>query len=204
MLIAYNQHRELVYATASDLKKQKSNRFYCPQCQQAVYVKARPNGGYYFAHYQACGSGQRRERVCKESRTHQLAKQQILQAGHRIGIKVRLEYSLCQGHQIADCYYKLDHLARVIEFQQSPISCQQIHQRQGDYERAGLTCLWLYNYQDIKETLATAWSRRLIYYQEELGYHRWSYDIRRAAFVLTHHLPLFCRLIQNSYCSNRL
>lgn len=137
MKVAYNNHHQLVYLLnyrdALTLKKQNQT-FFCPQCQQPVYIRITKKQHPYFAH-------QHNHKHLNESQQHQLGKQLLLQWCAQNNIIAKTEVWIGQQQQRADVL--LPQIKHIFELQCSPLEPSLLLKRTECYHQYQYQVNWL-------------------------------------------------------------
>lgn len=157
MLIAHNVNLELVRADRCGSGEQ----FYCPACKNKVILKQGSIKRPHFAHLNVSDCETFSE---NESLLHLESKYLLEKTGRELGWNCTLEKVFSNISQRADLFIQSGDQSLAIEFQQSPISDEEIFKRNSGYERIGLPFVWLlgpnYPINKLKEHTAAKFSDR--------------------------------------------
>lgn len=158
VLIAKNQHGSLVYAWQAN----KEQLYWCPECGQAVNLRAGQHKEAYFAH-------QRRSDCLNEvgeTDQHLLGKRQMWQWANQCGWQPRVEVYLPNIQQRPDLLLTLHQQQIAMEFQCSSLSCERLIERNEGYRELDIGYVW-YLGPGYRHHLSTA--KRAQFVQEYQG-----------------------------------
>lgn len=132
MLIAIDENGNLTHVQDAI----KAKRYYCPDCHQQLVIHHRNGKSNNFAHYNSS-----RHRT-GESKEHLLGKHQIYEWAQHHGWAPALEVYLPAIDQRADVMLQVGNQPVAIEFQCSPLTLNQIQERNWGYAKAGIKVKW--------------------------------------------------------------
>lgn len=141
MLVAYDEKKQFIILDAATSREQlrqarKTQRYYCPACQQRLQLKIGTKNIPHFAHHKqtACTHAFSEN----ETPTHLAAKRQLYDFFSQFGTP-QLEAYVPQIQQRPDILYE----QFAIEFQYSRLTQQRFDERNAGYRAINLTPLWL-------------------------------------------------------------
>lgn len=133
MLMALDKQGILIHVHQAVINDQ----YYCPDCHQELVIRHRKGGDIFFAHYDP------NHEQSGESVEHLTGKQQIYEWASSHGWNPRLEVYLPTIDQRADVLLIINGQRVAIEFQCSPLTIEQIQERNEGYATEKITVKWL-------------------------------------------------------------
>ena len=153
MLQAKNRKGELVtllsFTTAEIEQLRQRERFFCPECNELVIVRAGPRVIPHFAHYRTSNCALS---LKGESAYHQKAKQILYQWLKEQLIDVKLEKFLPDINQRPDLFFSYKKRTFAIEFQSSLTDQMTILKRNEGYLKKQIIPIWLLGKPLLKRT----------------------------------------------------
>lgn len=145
MLMAKN-HQGL-WCSALEISQAKDD-YFCPDCQQSVYLRKGVKRLSHFAHYQKCESPQFSE---GETTEHLKGKLLLYQWASMFCDSVQLEAYIPELQQRPDILICYQGKQIALEFQCSPISLEQLSNRTQGYQNAGYKVIWIVGGKHAKQ-----------------------------------------------------
>lgn len=118
----------------------KAGKYFCPTCNEPVFIKAGDKMIPHFAHYSnsACPSNER-----GEGKYHEQGKLLLYQWLNSQGMDVRLEEYIPSIQQRPDVLLKINKKQIAIEYQCARISTEEIRNRNRGYRSIGIIPIWI-------------------------------------------------------------
>lgn len=142
MLTAYDDQGKPVVLyrySREEIKRLKSRSFFCPVCQENVYIRAGDQVIPHFAHFQNSACTERKG----EGEKHRQGKIDLMNWLTEQDIPAVLEYYLPRIQQRADILVKWRNRWFALEYQCSSISREMLIKRTRSYQRMGITPIWI-------------------------------------------------------------
>ena len=138
VLLAYNQFNELI--EASEVEKNCHNQYFCPGCNEKVFVKQGMKVVPHFSHYkhsdcQTFSEGESEEHIQGKLFLYNFLKPYV--------DSIEIEPYIRTLKQRPDLLLTYNNQKVAIEFQCSPISVKQIVKRSQGYQKSGILVLWI-------------------------------------------------------------
>jgi competence protein CoiA len=185
MLNAYSSNKNIV--TLLDMSPKaiealKKDKYFCPACNQQVYIK---NGRIklpHFAHFVKSSCSFYAE---PETQEHLALKQVFAKWCEQQQLPYEVEKFLPALNQRPDLL--IGNLA--VEIQCSPLSIQRLIERTKCYQKHGYRPLWICGKKlSITHNKLSELTKNLSYYSEKLGFYLWTADLEKKELVLFYHL----------------
>lgn len=156
MLMAMDEQKELMMALEVPLNHSKT--YYCPGCQEAVFLKKGTHKMAHFSHYPGSNCQQFSE---GETLEHVQGKLWLHQLFSRSFAKVELEPYLPELQQRPDLLLPDQRLA--IEFQCSPIPIDLVAERTAGYQKHHYRVIWIAGSPVMASKSLTALQKSLLF-----------------------------------------
>lgn len=167
MYAALNESGKLLYA--SDLQKNRNQKWYCPDCGERVQLSESSKGKLFFKHFP-----KNTKYTGGESTEHLNVKEELIEFFQQKDLRVDKEVMFSSIDRIADIVI-IDY-GLIIEIQHTPITSQEIRERTLAYNHLGFKCIWLMTSSVNMLTQKHQWQQILMQYSGNLGYFRVIYD----------------------------
>lgn len=182
MKVAYNNHHQLIYLLNYHdalILKEQNQSFFCPQCQQPVYIRITKKHHPYFVHHHI-------HKHLNESQQHQLGKQLLLQWCVQNNIIAKTEVWVCQQQQRADVL--LPQTKHIFELQCSPLKPSLLLKRTKFYHRYQYQVDWLLGKRYFINKNYLTNQQHFINYHPEYGFYLIFLDSYQKKLWCYHHL----------------
>lgn len=184
MLIAYDEHKELVSLIAGSKKLIEGFRglkFFCISCGEQVRLK---NGQIKIAHFAHISRKYCHSFSEGETEEHLFLKQALANWCERDGLEYQVEAYLPELSQRPDLL-----IGRIVlEVQCSPISKEMLIQRTNSYLGAGYYPIWICGEKLAPEIKIKEITRGLCYFSENIGFYLWSIDWQKKELAIQFHM----------------
>ena len=165
MLVAVNAHNQHVYAL--DEQKNTHQKFYCPQCNEPVFLKKGLIKQAHFTHFKNSNCAIFSE---GETEEHVLGKSLLYQWFTQQDIPCQLEAYLPNLKQRPDLLIWLDEQTPIaIEFQCSALSAQRMIERTSGYNENGYKVYWILGHNYHLKDKITKFQRLFVNEHKALG-----------------------------------
>ncbi|MDA3129133.1 competence protein CoiA [Aliibacillus thermotolerans] len=136
-----NEQVSLIPPISPTFLEKYSPPFYCPVCQQEVILKTGNHRRWHFAHLpqKACPVSHK-----GESEMHREAKMILYQWLRQQKVRVEMEKYFPKIERQADLFLQWQSKNYVIEYQQSPLSPEEMLKRTTDYLSLQIEPIWMY------------------------------------------------------------
>lgn len=174
------------YQSAELARQFKKTKFFCPLCRQTLRFKLSKLGRAFFAHKRPCQSAAAHNISWQnqgESQTHQSFKTYFVHYFLNRGLEAKSEVYYPSIQQFADVELTYKGQQWIIEFQKSPISACQLHQRHQAYLSKVQTVYWILDQSRWKDR-HSQFTKSMIHFASGLGYYRLWWDGQSAKLSL--------------------
>lgn len=176
MLYAKNQANQLILAKEA----QKKACYYCPSCQQKVFLKQGTLKIPHFAH---------QKRGCQsfsegETPQHLLGKQLLARLFRQIGYQVQIEAYQIDLKQRPDLLVTKQGQVYAIEYQCAPLSVTEMVKRTQGYLKKGWKCWWILGMKHLLKQKMTQQQAQFMRYHPKLGCYLTYLDSQKQMIIM--------------------
>lgn len=185
MFVALNTQGQLVtmiHQKSTTIQQFRSQKWFCPQCEQPVFLRAGATCVPHFVHYRrsAC-------QLAHETMTHLAGKTFLYNYFEQRGYQCQLEYFLPTIQQRPDLLLIRGDQQLAVEYQCSPLSLHQLQRRTAGYHCQGLPVIWILGPGYYTSKLQNR-QLRFVNQKKGLGYYLLFLLPDPMRFLLLHHL----------------
>ncbi|QHS21695.1 hypothetical protein GWK91_01435 [Virgibacillus sp. MSP4-1] len=137
----------LINKTRQELADLRREIFYCPQCNEQVFIRAGEKVMPHYAHFQQSSCPNRHN---GEGDYHSKGKAALYEWFSTQGIPVEMEYYLSSIQQRPDLLVKWSNRYFAIEYQCAVISPTMVRERTRGYRKAGIFPIWILGENRLK------------------------------------------------------
>ncbi|MDO5742605.1 MAG: competence protein CoiA family protein [Vagococcus sp.] len=174
---------EIWRLTQTEIKELKGNKFFCPVCQREMLLRQGQKTRAHFAHYE---EGKCHVSKQAESIEHMTGKQLLakwLSEASYLTVEIEKYYRRIQRQADLVVNQQL-----VVEYQCSPISIEQLIERTHDYQKIGLSVIWILGSPLFLKRKLKSLHVLTSYFSLAYQRHFFQLDVSQKELVLYHHL----------------